>query len=134
VKHAQRALLAALLGGIFLSGCGDGSGDDARPQRLPADALATVDTSQAAIRSYCRHVRLYLIGERDPPGPAEYERAQRAVTALVEVAREAPEAQYRNQGTMRQLLGDSAENLEGTNCSRDLVRVLDEGLRTLPPP
>jgi hypothetical protein len=42
--------------------------------------------------------------------------------------------QYREGETMRQVLGDTAEDLEGTNCSSGLVARLDQGLASLPEP
>jgi hypothetical protein len=44
------------------------------------------------------------------------------------LARRKPEARYSPVQTVRQLAGDTAEDLEGTNCSRRLVAELERGL------
>jgi hypothetical protein len=116
------------------SGCGDSSREENVPQRLSSHERSEIARSQRAIRSYCRVVGLFLTGRNPPPTRAESERVQDAAATLIERAREKPQAEYEEQQTMRQLLGDTAEDLEGTNCSSALVAQLQQGLRSLPAP
>jgi hypothetical protein len=116
------------------SGCGGSSGEKNSPQRLSLEERSEVVRSQRAIRSYCRLVGLFLVGRHGPPTQAESERVRDAAAKLIESARAKPQAEYREQETMRQLLGDIAEDLEGTNCSSALVAQLQQGLRSLPAP
>jgi hypothetical protein len=116
------------------SGCGDQSAEESAPGRLSSDERSEVARSQRAIRSYCRLVGLFLMGRNHAPTRAESERVQDAVARLIELARDKPQAAYEEQRTMRQLLGDTAEDLEGTNCSSALVAQLQQGLRSLPAP
>jgi hypothetical protein len=53
---------------------------------------------------------------------------------LVSLARKKPQARSRRGQTMRQVLGDMAEGLEGSNCSGGFEQKLEQALRTLPPP
>jgi hypothetical protein len=48
--------------------------------------------------------------------------------ALARLALRKPEAPYATGQTIRQLAGDTAEDLEGTNCSPRLVVELERGL------
>lgn len=91
-----------------------------------------MDESRLAIRSYCRRIALFLSGKQGRPTAADTQRAYDAVDRLIALARENPEARYRGQDTMRQVVGDTAEDLEGTNCSPALVRRLEQGLAILP--
>jgi hypothetical protein len=124
-------LALSLLSPIGCGGDGDSS-STARPERLSATGEAKLNEARLDIRSYCRRIRLYLGGRESPPTTAQTRRAYRAVDSLVSVAGESPEAQYQGGGSVRQLLGDTAEDLEGTNCSRDLVARLERGLASLP--
>jgi hypothetical protein len=93
-----------------------------------------VAQSQLAIRSYCRLIGLYVTRRGPRPTTADTQAADDAVDRLIALARADPEAQYREGETMRQVLGDTAEDLEGTNCSSGLVARLNQGLASLPEP
>jgi hypothetical protein len=119
-------LLAA--GGVV--SCG---GDErARSDRLSRAERAQVRGSELAIHDYCRRVGLYLGGRARPPSGADVERASAAADDLIALARAKPDAPAGSRGSMRDLLGLIAEDLEGTNCSPDLARRLSEGFASLP--
>jgi hypothetical protein len=131
----RKALIALLVSSALApAACG---GDDAAstgPGRLSAEERAIVGQSQLAIRSYCRLIALYFPRWGPRPTMADTQAANDAVDRLIALARTDPEAQYREGETMRQVLGDTAEDLEGTNCSSGLVARLDRGLASLPQP
>jgi hypothetical protein len=131
----RRTLIVLLALGMLLPvACGDGEGGSGTaPRRLSAEEEAAVDRARTAIRSYCRQVGRHLAGGR-PPTAGETRTANDAVDSLVSLAREDPEARYRGEETIRLVLGDTAEDLEGTNCSPDLVARLERGLASLPRP
>jgi hypothetical protein len=135
VVPRQALIVLLVFGPLLPAGCGgDDDASSARPRPLPPEAASSVSESQLAIRAYCRRIALYLAGREGPPTMAHTRRAYAAVDSLISVAREDPEAQYREGVTMRQVVGDTAEDLEGTNCSRDLVARLEQGLASLPEP
>jgi hypothetical protein len=127
-------MLAVLLTALLLLGCGGDGSSSPDEKRLSAAERSEVMRSQRAISTYCRRLRLYVVGRRGPPAQADTERAYGAVDQLVAIAREKPEAEASGQPSMRQLLGAIAEDLEGTNCSTELVRLIDQGLASLPEP
>ena len=51
---------------------------------------------------------------------------------IIELAQQKPDAPYDRLSNMRDLVGNIAEDLEGTNCSEVLIRRLNEGLGTVP--
>ena len=67
-------------------------------------------------------------GRRDRPGVRVQRRAVAGARALARLALRKPEAPYATGQTIRQLAGDTAEDLEGTNCSARLVVELERGL------
>ena len=64
----------------------------------------------------------------DRPGARVQRRAVAGARALARLALRKPEAPYATDQTIRQLAGDTAEDLEGTNCSARLVVELERGL------
>jgi hypothetical protein len=117
---------------LLLGSCGgDDSGGDGGSARLSPAERSELRAAEEGIRDYCRSVRSFLVGEGPRPGRVELEDALRAVDAMVGVARENAEASYRGR-TMRQLVGDTAEDLEGTNCGPPLVERLRQGLASIP--
>ena len=125
------ALAVALLA-IAPAACGGGDSSD--DTVLSSRQSAAVTTSLETIRQYCRSVGRFLTRRGNAPTRAQVESTGAAARTLVEVARQRPEAEYVQNQTMRTLLGDSAENLEATNCSPELVQILQRGLAELPPP
>jgi hypothetical protein len=126
-------LRAALVATVVLT-CLVGCGDDpppARTQAAPAQQRLTVferrlaDRSVAAIRRYCRRVARYLAAGGPRPRQGEAIAAARRIAG---VAAAKPSAAYRGSQTTRDLAGDLAEDLEGTNCSTRLVTELERGL------
>ena len=111
-------------------GCGtrDDKSASPGPQRLTAAERAGLDAGRAAIRSYCRRLGLHLAGRAAAPGAAVRARALRGARDIAAVARRKPDAPYAAGRTARGLAGDSAEDLEGTNCSAALVAELRRGL------
>ena len=124
---------AAALAG---SGCG-GSGSPARgpsrPQSLSAADRAAVRDAQNEIHAYCRSVASYLAGRTPPPSRETGERASDAVRQLGSIARAKPDARYKGE-TVGEVMGDIAEDLEGSNCSNELAAELDAELRSVPQP
>ena len=100
----------------------------AEPQRLTAAERAAAASGHEAIRSYCRRLGLHLVAGRARPGARVQRRAVAGARALARLARRKPEALYATHQTVRQLAGDTAEDLEGTNCSARLVVELERGL------
>jgi hypothetical protein len=114
-------------------GCGgdDGSTTTASPARdvtLSSAERAHADRSVAAIRAYCRRVARYATGQAGPPGPSSTRRAVDAARDIASLAQREPDARYRGSQRARDLAGDLAEDLEGTNCSPRLVAELARGL------
>jgi hypothetical protein len=118
---------------IVLGGCGEGSEAPSAPRTLTAGEHARVTAARASIRSYCASVRDYLTGEGSAPPTSVARRALGSVDLLAALAQSHPEAHYDSYETMREVLGDTAEDLEGTNCSATLVHRLERALAALPP-
>jgi hypothetical protein len=125
---AAVVVVTALLCGF--AGCGDGEAEQpsAEPQRLTAAERAAAASGHEAIRSYCRRLGLHLVAGRARPGVGVQRRAVAGARALARLALRKPEALYATHQTIRQLTGDTAEDLEGTNCSARLVVELERGL------
>jgi hypothetical protein len=133
VVPRQPLIVLLALGMLAPAACGDGDdASSAGPRRLSIEEESRVEESRLGIRSYCRRIAFYLAGRKGPPTAVDTRRAYDAADSLISLARENPEAQNRNGDTMRQVLGDTAEDLEGTNCSSDLVARLERGLASLP--
>ena len=132
MPSAAVIVVTALLCGF--AGCGDGEPtrqderQKAAPQRLTAVERAAAASGHDAIRSYCRRLGLHLAGRRDRPGVRVQRRAVAGARVLARLALRKPEAPYGTGQTIRQLAGDTAEDLEGTNCSARLVVELERGL------
>ena len=116
---------------IAPAACGGGESSD--DTVLSSRQSAAVTTSLETIRDYCREVGRFLTRRGDAPTRAQVESTADAARILAEVAGQRPEGEYAPQQTMRTLLGDTAENLEATNCSPQLVQILQRGLAELPP-
>jgi hypothetical protein len=95
---------------------------------MTAVERAAAATGYEAIRSYCRRLGLYLTGRRGMPGTRVQRRAVTGARTLARLARRKPEATYVRGQTISQLAADTAEDLEGTNCSGRLVVELERGL------
>jgi len=98
------------------------------PPRLTQSERAAARAGERAIRSYCRALGHHLAGRRAAPGLGVQRRAVDGARAIALLARRKPDARYTPAQTARQLTGDTAEDLEGTNCSRRLVAELRSGL------
>jgi hypothetical protein len=125
----QMLILSLTLAALGLVACGNS--DEA--ERLSDAEQAAVVRAQLEIHSYCRAVGLYLTRRRGPPTQAETQRVYEEVDRLAALARQKPGAQARNGATLRTLLGDIAEDLEGSNCSPPLEQRVEQALATLPP-
>jgi hypothetical protein len=119
------------------AGCGEEGGEagqqpagqpPAAPQRLTAAERAAAAAGHDAIRTYCRRLGLHLAGRRARPGARVQRRAVSGARGLARLALRKPEAPYVTGQTIRQLAADTAEDLEGTNCSARLVVELERGL------
>jgi hypothetical protein len=76
---------------------------------------------------------LYLARKRGAPTQRETGRAYEAVDRLAVIARAKPAATHPQSGrTVRELLGDVAEDLEGSNCAQNVVQRIDQARATLP--
>jgi predicted small lipoprotein YifL len=117
---------------LFVSLAGCGSKQPPRPTAEPRDLTAAeqraAESGLAAIRGYCRRVGADLAGRAGPPDPAVLERAVAGARAIATLARRKPDAPYSRVQTARELAADTAEDLEGTNCSATLVAELARGL------
>jgi hypothetical protein len=122
-----RATLLTALVIVCAAGCGDDepAAPVERPAALTAQERQAADRAVRAIRAYCRGVARYLAGRAEPPAQANARAGAHRIAAL---ARERPDAPYRGRQTARDLAGDLAEDLEGTNCSPALVATLARGL------
>jgi hypothetical protein len=117
-----------------LSGCGSSSSssDDSSKAKLTPSEQKDVRASQSAIQSYCRAVLLYLERRTDPPTRGETDRAYGAVDRLAAIARSKPAAPQGRSGTVRDLMSDTAEDLQGANCADNVVQRIDQALGSLP--
>ena len=123
----------------ILVACGGGGGDsggatNAVPKRLTEGEIQQVRRSQRAIVAYCNQFARSALSGRGAPSEGAQERAFGAVDSLIALARSKPGASYRTGVDMRVLLGDTAEDLEGSNCDERLVARLDQALAGLPRP
>jgi hypothetical protein len=128
---ARSNKLVAALAVICVTGCGDDGSPSTTSQPdtpLTRTEMLEEDRAVATIRAYCRDVARYLSGRGDRPSD---DRALAAARRIAALARRKPEARYRGGQTARQVAGDLAEDLEGTNCSDLLVAELEQGLRPL---
>jgi hypothetical protein len=125
---ARVATVLALLWGAGACGSGEDRLPRPEPQRLTPAERTAAESGHEAIRSYCRRVGLHLARGGAAPGAAVQRRAIRGARAVAGLARRKPHAPYAQGQTVRQLAGDTAEDLEGTNCSGRLVRELERGL------
>jgi hypothetical protein len=130
---ATLLLLLSPIAPAALAGCGSSSNDDSSRARLTPGEQADVRAAQSAIRSYCRTVLLYLERRTDPPTRAETARAYEGVDRLAAIARAKPAApQGRSGETVRDLMADTAEDLQGSNCADNVVQRIDQALTSLP--
>jgi hypothetical protein len=129
-------ILAVLSALTALAGCG-GEGSSGKPSGVQTGPFSAADQAaireaQTEIRSYCRQLSLYLARRRGPPSQAENGRAYGAVDRLATIARLKPAAEAAIGRTARELLGDLAEDLEGSNCAPNVVQRIDQALAGLP--
>jgi hypothetical protein len=126
-------LLLSALAPAALAGCGSSSGGGTSNAKLTPSEQGDVRASQAAIQSYCRTILLYLERHTGPPTEGETARALDAVDRLAAIARAKPAApQGRSGETVRDLMSDTAEGLQGSNCADNVVTRLDQALESLP--
>ncbi|MGH2978538.1 MAG: hypothetical protein ACRDLQ_02735 [Solirubrobacterales bacterium] len=122
------AVLALICGMVACGSSEPDRPERVQPQRLTAVERAAAEAGYDAIRTYCRRLGLRLTGRRATPGRAAQRRAVAGARRIASLARRKPEALYSEGQTARQLAGDTAEDLEGTNCSARLVAELARGL------
>jgi hypothetical protein len=120
-----------------LTGCGDDNSSSAptaqKREPLPAVEQETVREARSEIQSYCRELTLYLARRRGPPTEEEAGRVYGAVDRLAAIARAQPSGtQGSTGGTIRDLLGDIAEDLQGSHCADNVVARIDQALGDLP--
>jgi hypothetical protein len=133
VRHLLAALAVAVL---MIAGCGS-AGPPNRGQserRLSRSERAQVDHAKADVHAYCRLVGRFLARGQGPPSRQVGQRASDAVKRLGSLARSRPKATNQDGETVAEVMGDIAEDLEGTNCSNALAAELDAELRTVPQP
>jgi len=138
----RTAVAAVGLSLMAIGSCGDDdsaqtastTATGAAARRLTGAEQALVTRSERAVQRYCGKLALSLTGRRKPPSPAEQGRAFAATNRLIELARRKPAATGETGVEMGLLLGDLAEDLEGSNCDPLLVQRIDEALATLPQP
>jgi hypothetical protein len=127
------AATVAIGAALVLAGCGSNEASPTTPAQLSPDEQAAVRQGQREVRSYCQKLVLYLARRRGAPTQAETQRAFSAVDQLEQIARAKPAATLPLAGrTVRELLGDLAEELEGSNCAANIVQRLDQALAALP--
>ena len=97
---------------------GSGGRTPEQPEQLSAGEQAAVRKAQVEIQSYCRELTLYLARRRGPPTEDETGRATARGPARRDRTREAGCDQRQSGRTVRELLGDIAEDLEGSNCAQ----------------
>ena len=130
---AALVLLLSPVAPAALAGCGSSSGRDSSTAKLTPAEQSNVRASQSAIQSYCRTILLYLERRTDPPTEGETARALGAVDRLAAIARAKPAApQGRGGETVRDLMSNTAEDLQGANCADNLVTRIDQALESLP--
>jgi hypothetical protein len=120
--------LCLVLAALGLAACGGGG-----ETGLSRAERGVVESAQVQIHSYCRAVALYLLRRRGAPTRAETQEAYDAIDRLGALAREKPGAETQNGATLRTLLGDIVEDLDGSNCSPALQQRVEQALATLPP-
>jgi hypothetical protein len=128
------AIVALLLLPLIVPlSCGDDSASRKGPQRLSAAEDSTVRRAQVSLQTYCAKLALYLAGRRNAPTGSETQRLENNLDELIALAKRKPEGRSRSEETTRQVLGDMAEDLEGSNCSGSFAQKLDRALEELPP-
>jgi hypothetical protein len=126
----RRACAVGFVVLVATAACGgDGDGE---PEALSATERAQVVRTQRAIGTYCREVGHFLSRRRGPPTEEELGTASAEVDRLVAIARDKPEARYNRSSSIRQVVGDLAEDLEASNCSRALQARFEQALRSGP--
>jgi hypothetical protein len=123
------ALASASLALAVASCGGDGSSGNGS---LTAAERARVAQAERQINSYCASLALALRRGR-PAATVETGPAFAAVDELSALARMKPDAVAARRRTTRELLGDIAEDLEGSNCSPPLLARIGQVLAGLPP-
>lgn len=141
----MKANVIPVLAAIALATAGCGGSEDPEPATtttgdgpaatepapLSAAEARMIDSTRAAVDSYCVHVGVRIASGREPI-PARFDRAVTQVEQLVQLARAEPLALAPDGSTPRFALGDIAEDLEGSNCDPRLARRIDEALAALP--
>ena len=123
---ARLAVPAAAV--LLASGCGGGPGESKQPVRLTAAQVAEVERAQARVHAYCAQVGLYLAGRHGPPSRQAGQSASDSIRQLGSLARNNTRARDTEGQTVAEVMGDIAEDLEGSDCSDSLVSQLDQQL------
>jgi hypothetical protein len=106
----------------------------APPARLSARGRRTLRAAQTAVARYCRKVGLAALRRARPPTPADLERVEKRLQALVRVGKSQPTALTPAQRTVREAIGDILEDVEGSNCPGPINQRLAEAVAALPAP
>jgi hypothetical protein len=114
-------------------GCGDDSGARGDLRRLSRSEESIVSRAQASTFSYCGKLARYLAGKGKLPTEDEDQKVDDDLDRLIALAREKPDARSQRGDTPRLVLGDIAEDLEGSNCSAGFEQKLERALAELPP-
>jgi hypothetical protein len=136
---ASLGLVAIALLAGSVAGCGGGGDDGAaatvpRPGPLSAGQRRQVDRAEQRIAAYCRRYGRSVGQGRGAPPAGAQRRGFAATDELIALARQNPQGVVRPGLDLRTLLGDVAENLEGSNCDPRLVARLERALTLLPAP
>jgi hypothetical protein len=137
VSAASRtgALVAVLAScSLGMLACGDDASSGGKPATGPLTSpeRSAIDHSRRAVWKYCGRLRAYLANGKPLPASLKVQ-ADQGVERLIELTRLKPAAEYQTGVALSTLLGDLAEDLEGSNCAPDLEREIDSALATIPP-
>ena len=110
--------------------CGDGSSTDSP---LSAQERSRVQGALVAVNEYCRQLGRYFSRRGSAPTNSATAAAREGVDEITALAGEKPAVEYRPGQTLRELIADTAENLEGSNCTGPLLTRLEQALASLPP-
>jgi hypothetical protein len=133
-----RLAASVVAASLLVGGCGgdEGGGPSTTtasgpPSRLVAAERRRVLEAERAIAAYCDRVAAAAIGQAELPPRREQRRALARVDRLIELAARDPAAEIETGVSMRLFISDLAEDLQGSNCDRRLVELLDAALAGL---